>query len=128
MDADYLFPMLLDTDAVFVGAFKSLTVETAYDAVEEALHVLHTAPDPNIDKVAGREISEKACLVVSILQQWLIHHLCKNMMQLMTPEAICINHEKIPTSLIENYLTNQHHFSLKKLIEHHLLALESSYR
>ena len=65
--------------------------------------------------------------MVSIMQQWLICHLSKTLMQLMTPEAICLHHKKIPTSLVENYLTNQHHFSLKKLIEYiHLSALESS--
>ena len=125
MDADHLFPLVLDNNPTFEGAFKSLTSETANAAINEAMHVLHTASSPNDNSVRLREMSQEACLVVSILQQWLIRHFCKNLMQLMTPEAICLHRRKIPSSLIDNYLTNQQHFSLKKLIEHHLLALES---
>ena len=125
MDAKHLFS-LLDNDAEFVGVLNSLSLETPNSIVNEALNLLHTAPDPNEKAVFTTEISEEACLVVSIMQQWLICHLSKTLMQLMTPEAICLHHKKIPTSLVENYLTNQHHFSLKKLIEYHLSALESS--
>ena len=125
MDAAHLFP-LLEKDASFEAALESLTVESANEAVNEALQVLHTAPDPNEEGVASQhEMSQEACLVVSVLQQWLIRYLCKTLMQLMTPEAICLHRKKIPASLIDNYLTHHQHFSLKKLLEHHLLPLQS---
>ena len=124
MDADHLFP-LLEKDASFEAALNSLTVESANEAVNEALQMLHSAPDPKEEGVAPQEMSQEACLVVSILQQWLIRYLCKTLMQLMAPEAICLHRRKIPGSLIDNYLTNHQHFSLKKLLDHHLLALQS---
>ena len=88
------------------------------------MHVLHTAPVPN-ESMVPKEMSEKAGLVIFILQHWLIHHLCKQLMQLMTPEAIILYHKEIPHLLIDNYLSHQQHFSLKKLINHHYAALES---
>ena len=125
MDADHLFPLVLDNDPIFEGAMNSLIIETANAAVKEAMNVLHTAPSPSKECVVSQEMSQEACIVVSILQQWLIRHFCKTLMQLITPEAICLHRKKIPASLIDNYLTNQQHFSLKKLIKHHLLALET---
>ena len=90
--------------------------------------MLHTAPDPKEEGVAPQEMSQEACLVVSVLQQWLVRHLCKTLMQLMTPEAICLHRRKIPASLIDNYLSHQQHFSLKKLLDHHLSALQACSR
>ena len=87
--------------------------------------MLHTAPDPRDKSITQQEMSKEACLAVTVLQQWLIRHLCKTLMQLMTPEAICLQRKKIPSSLINNYLIHQQHFSLKKLLDHHLLALQS---
>ena len=122
-DAEHLFP-LIQNDAAFDGILPSLTIDSAHQAVTEAMHVLHTAPGPN-EGVAPREMSQEACLVVSILQHWLIRHLCKRLMQLMTPEAVSLHRKQIPASLIDNYLSHQQHFSLKKLIDHHQTALES---
>ena len=51
-----------------------------------------------------------------LLQQWLVRHLTKRTMQLMTPEALTKYRKKIPTSYLENYLTHQAHFSLNRLI------------
>ncbi len=127
MDAAHIFP-LLEKDASFEAVLQTLTIDSANNAVNEAIQVLHTAPDPNEEGVASYEMSQEACLVVSILQQWLIRYLCKTLMQLMTPEAICLHRKKIPGSLIDNYLTHQQHFSLKKLLEHHLIPLQSSDR
>ena len=120
MDAEHIFP-LIEIDPKFDGILQSLTVDCTHQAVTEAIHVLHTAPVPNQTVL----MSQEASLVISILQHWLICHLCKRLMQLMTPEADILYRKKIPGLLINNYLSHQQHFSLKKLINHHYTALES---
>ena len=125
MDAEHLF-LLASKDAMFEGALESVTIDSVNDVVNEAMCVLHRAPNPQEEYSVSGDISPEAYLVVFLLQQWFIRHLCKTLMQLMTPEAFCLHRKKIPTSLIDNYLTNQQHFSLKKLIEHHIQALNES--
>ena len=122
-DAEQLFP-LIQSDATFDGILQSFTVDCTHQAVSEAIHVLHTAHGPSESRFSSM-ISQEACLIISILQHWLICHLCKRLMQLMTPEADILYRKQIPGSLINNYLSHQQHFSLKKLINHHYAALES---
>jgi hypothetical protein len=123
-DADYLFPILFQ-DSSFEGAFQSLTQDSAHQAVSQALKVLHTAPDPHEEGVVMIDVPPSACLVISLLQQWLIRHMIKELMKLMTSEAVTLHRKKIPTSYIDNYLTYQQHFSLKKLLDLQLRALQS---
>ena len=72
------------------------------------------------------QLSLKGCLVVALLQQWLVRHLCKRLMQLMTSEALTLYRNVIPSSYLENYLSFHTHFSLKELILKYHLALEHS--
>ena len=122
-DAEQLFP-LIEIDATFDGILQSLTVDSAHQAVVEAIHVLHTAPGPS-EGVFSSMMSQEACLVISILQHWLICHLCKRLMQLMTPEAVILHRKQLPRLLIDDYLTYQQHFSLEKLMNDHYAALVS---
>ena len=55
-------------------------------------------------------------LVVQMLLQWLVCHLVKRIMQLMTVEAFIEHSSEIPVSYVRNYLSHQAHFSLRKLI------------
>ena len=96
-----------------------MTTETASAAVVEAMQVLHTAPERPCNDSISMEVSVEACLVISLLQQWLIRHLCKRLMQLMTSEALTLHCKKIPATYIDNYLTHQQHFSLRQLITLH---------
>ena len=93
---------------------KTGATQLIHLAMVEALHALHLAE--SVDQYT-REVSANACMMVSILTQWLVRHLCKRVMQLMTSEALCMHHRKIPTSYIQAYLNHQHHFSLKELLE-----------
>ena len=69
----------------------------------------------------------QGCLVVQLLQQWLVRHLTKRMMQLMTSEAFTEHRSKIPSSYLENYLACQAHFSLKNLIDNYLTGVASKW-
>ena len=124
MDANYLFPLLC-RDASFEEAYQNLTIDSAHQAVSEALKVLHTAPDPQDEVGTQIDLSPEACLAVGLLQQWLIRHMTKQLMRLMTSEAVAVHRRQIPASYIDNYLTHQQHFSLKKLIDFQLRALKS---
>ena len=115
-------------DSEFAGqvlrmSTESSSTETIYTAATEALEALYTIR--SIDEVQ-KEVSPNACLMISVMTQWLIRYLCKRLMQLMTSEALCVHHRRIPTSYIQAYLNHQHHFSLKALLESQTRILESA--
>lgn len=127
LDTDQVFSLVL-TDPEFEGLMASLTHTQAMVAVSEAMGVLHSAPGPREGEEEGGtrvELSAEGCLVVALLQQWLVRHLCKRLMQLMTPEALVVHRGKIPSSYLANYLAFHAHFSLKDLVGKYSSALET---
>ena len=72
------------------------------------------------------QLSPESCLVVALLQQWLVRYLCKRLMQLMTSEAFILYRSLLPSSYLENYIAFQVHFSLKELILKYHQALQHS--
>ena len=74
--------------------------------------------------VARLDLSPEGCLVVALLQQWLVRHLCKRLMQLMTSEAFTLHRNTLPSSYLENYISFHTHFSLQELIIKHHQSLE----
>ena len=127
LDAREVMELIL-RDSEFAGQFlrmstESSSTETIYMAAIEALEALYTIR--SIDEVP-REVSPNACLMISVMTQWLIRYLCKRLLQLMTSEALCVHHRRIPTSYIQAYLNHQHHFSLKALLESQTEVLDSA--
>ncbi len=55
-------------------------------------------------------------LIITMIEQILIHYLKKKLMQVMTTEAVVLNKNNISSYCHEYYFQCQHHFSLKKLI------------
>lgn len=96
----------------------------AMASVDEALQVLYCFPGPG-ENLGSISAYTDSCLVISVLQQWLVRYLCKRLMQLMTPEALAIHHHHIPTSYCVNYLLHQVHFSLKELIWNQLQLMQN---
>ena len=72
------------------------------------------------------QLSTEGCLVVTLFQQWLVRHLCKQLMQLMTSEAFILYRNTLPSSYLENYISFHTHFSLQELILKYHRALEHS--
>ena len=64
--------------------------------------------------------------MVALLQQWLVRHLCKQLMQLMTSEAFTLHRNTLPSSYLENYISFHTHFSLQELIIKYHQSLEYS--
>ena len=62
--------------------------------------------------------------MVALLQQWLVRHLCKRLMQLMTSEAFILYQNTLPSSYLKNYISFQAHFSLQELIIKYHQSLE----
>ena len=91
--------------------------------IDEALHILHHGPEPN-NTERPFEIYTDALMVIAVLTQWIVNYLCKQLMQLMTPEALAVHCEQIPTVYLENYLKFQEHFSLKELVERQFYQLK----
>ena len=89
--------------------------------VDEALHLLHHAPDKNVDEPIL--VYSDSCMVISLIVHWLVMSLCKQLMRLLIPEALPFLQGFIPKHYIEHYLVFQEHFSLKKLITMHLESL-----
>ena len=115
-------------DSEFAGqvlrmSTENSSTETIYMAAIEALEALYSTR--SIDEVQ-KEVSANACLMISVMTQWLVRHLCKRLMQLMTSEALCMHHRRIPTSYIQAYLNHQYHFSLKALLESQTKILKSA--
>ena len=100
-------------------------------AVYYDLHRIYLVPTETIEIFMCRSftycICVQGCLVVLLLQQWLVRHLTKRMMQLMTLEAFTEHRSKIPYSYLESYLSHQSHFSLSSLIERYLKGLASKW-
>ena len=124
-DADQLFDAIL-RDKEFSQLISQINHGNASAVVDEALHVLFHGPHPN-NKDALIAIYEDACLVISLMVQWLVSYLCKRLMQLLTPEAFIVHLSQIPKYYRESYLQLQEHFSLKNLVEKQHKKLKESH-
>ena len=124
-DADQLFDAILTKDREFSQAFTHIQHGNALAVVDEALHVLFHGPHPE-EKDAPIEICVDACLVISLLLQWLVRYLCRRLIQLLTPEALAVHLRKIPIVYVQSYLKLQEHFNLKNLVAKQIEKLENN--
>ena len=111
LDVDSVVDLVRE-DSRFNELVPGLTHHAAAKAIPEAINVL------NSDLVSGGQfdISLEGCFIIALIQQWLVRHLCKQIMQLMTSEALILHRNKIPFSYINHYLNFHTHFSLQKLV------------
>ena len=113
-DADFLASLVQNSNPKFEGIIKTELndIATARQAVLSAFNTLQRDP---VD--SSQLLAPVSQLMRSLLVQWLVRYLCKEVMQLMTPEALILHERQIPASYIHNYLTYQKHFSLIDLIQ-----------
>ena len=109
---------LVCEEPMFNGCWKMLEDSQIPLAVDKMLDHLLLAPDRSKDPDDG------SSFLAAVLLQWLVTYLCKKLMQLMTPEALLNNHNKIPSYYISAYLKHQKHFSLKNVVEKYQSCLE----
>ena len=125
-DARYV-TNLVTRDSQFAGRFSVLTKPDILQAVPEALEGLyhiHTGGGGGAKMTARADLSINACMVISVFLQWLVRHLAKRLIQLMTMEAVTSHYRTLPLAYTETYLQHQSHFHLKTLIEKQIQVLE----
>ena len=120
MDVDHVFSLIVRVPK-FNDLLKDLTHQDAIHAVAEAFNLLHSSSD-SLEEV----LTPDGSMVVSILLQVFVRLLIKKLMNLMTTEAVVLYHNKIPSLYLENYLSNQEHFSLKNAISNYHTALHAT--
>lgn len=121
-DAERIFTLILQ-DPDFKETMGEIKHTDVVSIVNEALHVLYHSPDPE-DFDTPYQIYNDSCLVISVLLHWLVSYLYKQLMQLLTPEALVVHSEHIPLFYLQTYLKFQEHFSLKELVQKHFDTLE----
>ena len=102
------------SNAYFDEYIKEVNDKSAADAREKAVFILNSMKQED-----RPTIPKGASMIISLTLQWIVRHLCKALMQVMTPEAVVIFDQKIPSTYIVNYLKHQQHFHLRKLINQH---------
>ena len=116
-DAEYLASLVQSSNPKFERVIETEwnDAETTRKAVLSAFNTLQSDPVG-----LSQPLAPATQLIRSLFVQWLVRYLCKEVMQLMTPEALVLHERQIPASYIHNYLTYQKHFSLKDLIQQQL--------
>ena len=122
LDAQHV-SYLVCRDPEFQGLLPNITPQGVVLGVAVAMQKLHEAPSPQGGNVPNVGLSLEGCMMVALGVQWLVRHLCKRLMQLMTPEALTVYRMKMDSSYLDNYLKHHSHFSLKVLIRDRLAAL-----
>ena len=111
-DAEHLFGLVLSE--IQQSNLEELNITTS--TIINALNILITTSDTSQSETF---VTDDIGLIFRLLVQWFVHHLCKSLMQLMTPEALALLHKRIPDAYVRSYLVLQEHFSLKCLLSHY---------
>ena len=102
--------MLSQNDILLADTFHKLDESNVPELLQSALSILKQ------QEASQQPTDSNTTLVHVLFQQWLVTHLYKRLLQLMTPEALISNHKKIPPYYISHYLNYQCHFNLKDLL------------
>ena len=116
-DAQHVITLVCEEPA-FNGCWKMLETSQIPVVVNKMLDHLLLVPDKS------QNLDDDISFVTAVLLQWLVTYLCKKLMQLMTPEALLNNHQKIPSHYISAYLNHQNHFSLKEVVRNYQSCLK----
>ena len=110
--------MLEENNILLADTFKMLEESNVPELLQIALSILK-------QQEPSQQLTDSNITLVHVLfQQWLVMHLYKRLMQLMTPEALVTNHKKIPPHYISHYLNYQCHFNLKALLVRYHTEME----
>lgn len=120
-DATLMIRLLQKHDENFANCYHEINESNFEHYVADAVNTLVTTP---AESTQNYKITQGMYAVISIFFQWLTRYFCKCLMQLMTSEALTVHHKNIPLPYIWSYLHEQHHFSLKDLIEKHFRMLK----
>ena len=105
---------VVEKDDQFKRLIETRDKPDIISSINEAFQMLFDAASPDEEYMV--EIFPDACLMISLIQQWLIRYMCKRLLQILTPEGMAVNYRKIPYVYREVYFKQQEHFSLKNLV------------
>lgn len=111
---------LVARDSQFAGQLSVLTVDDVLTAIPEALQGLYHSGS----KDRRTDLSINACMMISVFLQWLVSHVCKRLMQLLTTEALTTRYKTLPHHYTESYLKHQSHFNLQALIDKQIQVMQ----
>ena len=111
-------------DPSFQEILNDMDHSRAADVIVDTMNNLHSSSE--LSKGTYYVVNAEVCLIVTVIQQWLIRHLCKQIIQLLTPEALVVHRNKIPSSYLKHYIAFQSHFNLQSLIESKHLAFQAT--
>lgn len=121
LDAEHISKMIFDSQ-VCATYVESMNMGSIYKAISDTMDKLHNSSTYDQQFISGLE--DHNIFIITIIQQWLVRYFVKRLMQLMTPEALVLNQRKIPHSYVANYLSYQHHFSIKEMIANTVEAMD----
>ena len=110
--------MLSQNNTLLADTFHKLDESNVPELLQSALSILKQ------QEPSQQPTDSNNTLVHVLFQQWLVTHLYKRLLQLMTPEALITNHKKIPPHYISHYLNYQCHFNLKDLLVRYHTEME----
>ena len=125
-DAEHIFHMIsCSNDSEFQRILDQIDLNNIVSIVDEAFHWLYNGPHPT-DTKATMEMYTDACVVITFLLQWLVMHLSKRLMQLLSPEALVIHNQEIPRHYSKYYMKSQEHFHFQRMVRLQLDRLENN--
>ena len=122
LDIETIFG-IIEKDDQFKRLIETRDKSDIISGINEAFQMLFEAASPQERPTV--EIFPDACLMISVLQQWMIRHLCKRLLQILTPEGMAVNYVKVPRSYREVYFKYQDHFNLRNLVMKSLKRLDN---
>ena len=122
LDIETIFG-IIEKDDQFKRLIETRDKSDIISGINEAFQMLFEAASPLVQPTV--EIFPDACLMISVLQQWMIRHLCKRLLQILTPEGMAVNYVKVPRSYREVYFKYQDHFNLRNLVMKSLKRLDN---
>lgn len=77
-----------------IKTLKTCNANKIFQWITESLKLIYTAEGPpvynNYEPFKTLGVSDEACMVTTVIVQWILRFMCKKLMQLMTPEAVIL--------------------------------------
>ena len=96
---------------------KFLNTAKLFDLTEYAKQAMKFMKESSIDFFIEPVCATMDDLPIVVLRKLVVAYLCRQLIQLMTPEALVLHSEHLHEYYIHFYLRHQHHFSLGQLIQ-----------
>ena len=115
---EYLFDIVTVHESV-EKFFLTANVDDIQKYVKDHIDIVKLNEIPQ-DTLSSRSVVSIDTLAAVFLKELVTVYVFRQLLQLMTPEALVIHSDKLHKYYIQCYLVDQSHFSLAKLIKRHI--------